>query len=202
MTPFRIHRYIQAPLLLRVAVIYGVFFTLLSWPLVSNMYATSMVKPTPSAATNTVQVKSQAQIVYPETPHQLHFPRLDIRLAVGEGLFDPATNEWSLNDTDAFFMPHSSAPNTTSGQTLIYGHNTVPVFGRTAWLVQGDEVYITTQNYTFVYIYKNDKYVTPNDVSILTETSTQPQLALLTCNGAFDEHRRIMYFSLKEVTSL
>ncbi|MCU0667047.1 MAG: sortase [Patescibacteria group bacterium] len=160
--------------------------------------------PAPATALDTDQFISQAVVKQSEdirpkakigNPTRLIIPRLGINLPIQEGKFDEATQSWTLTSNAVHYAVITSKPNDLSGNTLIYGHNTVQVLFPTMLLQPGDELLIESQEgYIYSYAYVADSNVKPSDTSILTTISSKPILTLLTCNGLFNENRRLMNF--------
>lgn len=136
------------------------------------------------------------------TPKRLIVSRLGIDLPVIAGNYDAEADNWTLSEDSAHFATMTTAPNDQNGLTLIYGHNTWAVFAPLISLQPGDTVRLrTTGGHTFVYTFKESTNVTPTTTSILSRKAKKPQLALMTCDGIWNESRRIMYFDLKKVSS-
>lgn len=134
------------------------------------------------------------------TPNGIYIPRLGIDLEVRPGTYDIPSQTWDLSWDASHYAIQTSLANNRSGLTLIYGHNTQAVFGKTKNLQVGDIVEIrTTEGPTFVYTFISDSVVSPNDTSIFLYDEDKPQLSLLSCTGRWNESRRIMNFSLLTV---
>lgn len=195
-------RLARVPLLARIA---GLYVCLaLGIGVVSLTYANFSSSVTPVAAQTQVVIPDPEPVVEKQrlegVPVRLVVSRLGVDLAVHEGFYDPDTQEWTLNDTDAFFMVLTHQPNDVGGNTFIYGHNQAAVFLPLAGLEVGDIVDLyTSNNLHFVYRYDHDSFVAPTMTQILYEEAETPQLILMTCEGVLSEARRIMYFTYQEV---
>jgi LPXTG-site transpeptidase (sortase) family protein len=67
-------------------------------------------------------------------------------------------------------------------------------------LVEGDIAQVATQDgRTYTYAFTSGRQVDPTDTSVLKQTSISPTLTLLTCDGFWDEKRRLMEFSFVSV---
>ena len=142
----------------------------------------------------------ESQPTYVGSPDRLVIERLGINLAIKPGAYDRETSEWTLTDTDAFFATITDMPNDERGSTFIYGHNRPQAFEPLKDITNGDIVKIRTKNgLEFTYEYRRDAVVEPTVTKVLTEDPEDPQLVLMTCEGVWNEVRRMMYFSLKEV---
>lgn len=175
------------------------------------LYAFVFAAPAPTAiATNDylseLAAIEQTRVTTPETitgsPVRLVIPRLGVDLPIEDGVYDPATDSWTLSRTAVHYALITAPPNTTSGNTLIYGHNNRRILGATRNIQPGDVLQIITkENQTFSYAYTSDIKVDPSNTSIFGETSTdKPRLTLLTCDGLFNEQRRLMSFDFTEVS--
>jgi sortase (surface protein transpeptidase) len=142
----------------------------------------------------------QATMVQTVEPRRLSIDRLGVNLNIRDGLYDAESQQWTLNDTDAFFATVSDPPTSAAGSTFIYGHNRPTAFGPLADLGVEDVVELSDEDgTTFRYAYVRDARVAPSFTEVLYEESDTPQLILMTCEGIFNEVRRVMYFTLVEV---
>lgn len=130
-------------------------------------------------------------------PVRLEIPTQNIDLAVAEGHYSSATGQWNLDKEKLLWMAKSASPASQAGQTVIYGHNTPLVLGKTSDLQPGDELILWfadggQQKYRF----REKQLVAPDQVEVLDYQATRHQLMLLSCDGEEDEHRRLMFFDL------
>lgn len=133
-------------------------------------------------------------------PVRFSIERLGIDLPVNNGVYDTASESWTLSTDAVYFATITDAPNDNRGNTFIYGHNQPQVIGNMKDIQPGDVVAVTTSNdRTFRYAYTKDAVVTPEFTSVLYEDSDTPQLTVMTCEGVWSETRRLMYFELVEV---
>lgn len=134
-------------------------------------------------------------------PKELFIPRIGLTVPLTAGEYYTETSAWNVSSTHAHFATISALPNDHSGNTVIYGHNSKEIFAQLFSLNVGDLVEIkTVDNLTFVYKMRDTARVRPDEVSVL-DTTNLPQLTLLTCEGTWNEHRRLVYFDLLEVRS-
>lgn len=132
-------------------------------------------------------------------PVKIHFPRLDLERPVDDGVYDPATGQWTLSGNHPHFALTSIMPNDYSGTTFIYGHNYSWVFGRLKELTPGDEVKVHTDNgNVFTYIYESSSDHPAKEVSYF-KYDGPPRLTLQTCDGNWNEIRRMYQFRLEKV---
>ena len=135
-------------------------------------------------------------------PTNISIPSLGLAHTVQEGNYNTVNQTWTLNDTDAFYATPSVPLNNQKGTTLIYGHNTEPVFGKIPELQPGAELRVQANTgYVFIYEYSFVFDVSPDNVNIFN-TENAPNVVLQTCSGNWDENRSMYNFSLKKVTSI
>ena len=183
------------PLLLRVASLYLLmalpitFFNIsLQQPVLTKIAASQL-----SSITTAI---GSPQIIQ-GIPINLRIERLNINLEVLFGDYDIDKDLWIVDDSHLFFMAGTTEPNTKSGQTVIYGHNTQKILGKTSRLEVGDQVEVSLDSgETMNYHFKYQRLINPSDGNFLLDLADQPRLVLFTCNGLFNEERRLMYFDL------
>lgn len=125
-------------------------------------------------------------------------PHLGIDLKVDNGQYDFRSSHWSVTGTTANYAQNTAEPNNMQGKTLIYGHWTPKVFGPTKALKKGDMAYVyTSSGHILAYRYEYKTVVDPTDTGIFKTFKGKPGLVLMTCEGAWAQHRRLMYFDLK-----
>jgi len=155
---------------------------------------------------NIIRIRAQApdsnnapQQVTFGIPRELFIPRFGSVIPLIAGEYFSEAGIWNVSNTHAHFATVSALPNDSTGNTIIYGHNSKDIFSALFSLKIGDVVEVrTSENLTFVYKMRQSDRVTPKDVSVL-DTTTSPQLTLLTCEGLWNEYRRLVYFDLFEV---
>lgn len=131
-------------------------------------------------------------------PTRISIAGLGLDLSVQLGSYQ-ADGNWTLDDHNSFYAAPSVPANNEKGTTLIYGHNTKPVFKNLKNLTPGNELIVQTDSgYTFTYEYSFVSDVDPGDVSIFNTENT-PNITLQTCSGAWDELRSMYTFTLKNV---
>lgn len=140
---------------------------------------------------------------YTGHPTRMQIDRIGVDLLIRTGTYDPISQAWTLDDSHLFVNtlidpdPVISTEKSEQPQkVLFYGHHTSAVLGKTDDLVFGDILVITTaEGQVFSYYYVGDETVNPNDTVILKKERESTPVALLTCDGAWDQFRRIMYFA-------
>lgn len=133
-------------------------------------------------------------------PAQLVIPSLGLELPVKPGTYS-LEEGWALDDSNAFFATPSVPVNNLKGTTLIYGHNTQPVFKRLTRLLPGAKLEVITEDGArFTYEYSFVSEVKPDNVSVFNSENA-PNVTLQTCSGPWDEYRSMYTFMLKEVAN-
>lgn len=157
-------------------------------------------KAQPIVATATRQEKPVDPQVIQGNPRHILVPSLGIDVAINDGVFDPATQLWTITEESAFYATPTSPINNDNGSTLIYGHNSTIIFGKLPQIQPGAEAIVTTDTgYTFTYTYKDSETVDPTNTAVLNYSGA-PRIMLQTCTGFWNEHRQMFYFYLKDFT--
>ena len=130
-------------------------------------------------------------------PRIISVPSLNLQLTVQDGVFDTASQLWTIDEENIFYATPTYPINSSAGSTLLYGHNSDVLFGKLPQLEPGAEAHITTDTgYVFTYAYTDNEIVDPTNVEVLHYDGT-PRIALQTCTGFWNEHRQMFYFYLK-----
>lgn len=131
-------------------------------------------------------------------PVRITVPALAIDLPVEPGIYDPATSSWTIANKKAFFATLTALSNDRAGNTLIYGHNNRSVFRALHSISAPAQAYVYTDNgYIFVYEFQTAAVVNPSDTSIFGYKG-RPILTLQTCDGTWNEVRKLFTFTLKD----
>jgi len=120
--------------------------------------------------------------------------RIDIPIALGN--YDPTKKTWNISNKAAYFATVTTPPNTVSGTTLLYAHNSKNLFGPTVDIQPGNQATVVTAGGAkFIYTYTGENVVAPTDTDVFNKASTTShQLILLTCSGSWNQKRRLLYF--------
>ncbi len=98
-------------------------------------------------------------------------------------------NEWDLFTSAIAWLSTSAAPG--EGNVILYGHNWWSLFGDLYKLTPGDTIEVQQNNTWKVYIVTESKAIQSTDVDAVF--SKENQLTLYTCEGSFDQKRRVVY---------
>lgn len=138
------------------------------------------------------QDSASSKVVYTGTPSHLVIPKVGVDIDIKNGEYKK--NTWTLSSNAVLFATSTALPNNDTQTTVLYGHNTTNVLGPTKNLQLGDQLFVQTkEGHVFEYRYVSDRVVKPNDTSVF-ENSQDPKLVLITCEGLFNSHRRLMTF--------
>lgn len=194
----RIHRIlITTPLFLRVVLLYVVIG---AGGLCVSAAPPAQAAPVPAPVEVSAAPVPVEPVITHGIPRRIELPRIGLARAVIDGRYDAATQTWTLTDDKAQYATMTTPPNDSTGQTVIYGHNTSAVLEPVRLVAPADELLVTTDNgHTFVYVYSHDRFVDPADTSVLYEASKTPRVVLMTCEGWLSATRRLLYFDFKEV---
>lgn len=136
----------------------------------------------------------------PGYPVRIQIDEVDINLPIAKGYYNKQNKKWTISRNSAYYAVMTSRPNTTSGNTFIYGHNRSNVFSRLLKIKPGSVAYVTTDNnQRFIYKLSRSFTTNPNDSSILYYQGA-PILTLQTCSGANFQDRTLFVFELVGVT--
>lgn len=190
----------KIPLLTRVVSLYVVVFLIAFsvFQVVSLINPPLVIKHPPIAVVKN-SAKIIEKVIIDGQPEYFAVERLGVNLPVKIGTYDQSTDSWTLSDDAVYFAAVSKLPNNQSGNTFIYGHNRDQVIAKLSDLVAGDVAVVKTLNgHSFAYIYVGDDVVSANTTSVLFEETEKPRLTVMTCDGAWSQDRRLMYFDLLE----
>ena len=170
------------------------FFTATSIVLVLSG-STYLLNGTHSVAADAVVVSQQphglaaAAKPQPQTafgqPLRIAAKSIGLNVEVVAGFHDLSNNDWMLDADIAFYVGNTGTP-------FVYGHNIENIFAK---LIDADvttDFEVIYENSTESYSYVATRFVEPSDISVLNEKN-DGMIMLMTCSGAFNEVRRIVY---------
>lgn len=139
----------------------------------------------------------QQPVLLSGKPVRIVVPKLGIDLAVVPGGYLANQATWTVSDSQANYAVNSTALNNHADKTLIYGHSNNRVFSQTVKFTPGDIVYVFADNdHVFEYVYVSKTVVKPSQTEILDSLQGAPGLVLISCDGTWNQNRRVMYFNL------
>ena len=95
---------------------------------------------------------------------------------------------WDTTTTGASYLTSSPIPGTT-GNSIIYAHNWVSLFGNLVTVKPGEKVEIDYQNKSKKIFTIQYTSVVPSDASSILAASKDKRITLYTCTGWFDTKR-------------
>lgn len=178
-----------------VFLVVGALITIVWIQLISPLIASAdtITAPLPPVVTE--------KVVFKSVPARITLPDIGIDLPITPGIYDPYTKTWTLDEQHVFANTLTSdgtiSNDTSQAPLLLYGHNLDTVLGKTKNIQPGQILSITTaDNERLDYVYIRDMTFEPNDTSILDYVGPE-DVMVMTCTGAWDEKRRVMFFEIK-----
>ena len=99
-------------------------------------------------------------------------------------------NEWDLFDDKVSWLSTSAVPG-EGENVILYAHNTPEMLGDLNKLEKGDIIEVQQNDIWTKYVVRESRKVTPKDVEAIL--SDNNQLTLYTCEGSFNQKRRVVY---------
>jgi len=128
------------------------------------------------------------------SPQRISIPTLGISLPIYKSAI--VNKVWQTTDLGASYLTSSPLPG-NKGNSIMYAHNWISLFGKLQSAKVGENVIVTypdNKKKTFVIAYTS--VVSPDESSILAP-SNDKRLTLYTCTGWFDSHRFVAVAILK-----
>lgn len=183
----------------RVLPVYLLIVFLFALPIWQNHISAVETKRAAALAQSRLDGKKVIKKTIKGRPVRILLPSIDIDVPIVKGVYSGKQTVWTVASKTANYAENTVLPNNKRDKTLVYGHWTKSIFGKTKNLEVGDIAYVYTSNdHIFKYVYKSKVVVKPSDVEIFEKFKGKPGLVLMTCQGLWAEERRIMFFSLKE----
>lgn len=130
-------------------------------------------------------------------PIRLAITSLGIDLPVNPGTYNEISQEWTLSDDSLFVNAYTADGLIGLDQPvtpLIYGHNKPHILAKTKTMTTADILSVVLEDgYRVDYTFVKRQQLSPTDDWILNYTGPE-DLLLMTCDGAWDQHRTILYF--------
>lgn len=181
----------------------GIFF----WPAIYRSYIKAPIQAQSVEAIAESKIalaeQSTSKNLLSGVPTHISLPSAGITLPVAPGgPTDETSSEWILSQDKVNYDVTRTTINNNKGASLLYGHNTKSVLANTANLEVGDPLIIRTKN-SLVFKYKlvSIRSVLPTDLAAVNEAGPA-RVLLLTCEGSFNQLRRLMEFSLVKATEI
>lgn len=149
--------------------------------------ATAIRNTLSSEAVAILQVSVVSEIVTKQPPTSIVIPKIDKDLPIQAAVVK--NNEWQLFDTSVAWLSTSAIPG--EGNVILYAHNWNTLWGDLDKLQQGDEILLNQNGKAIRYLVTESRTVLPTDIDAIL--SEHDQLTLYTCEGVFDQKRRVVY---------
>lgn len=104
-------------------------------------------------------------------------------------------NSWEVFETAVAWYSDSALPG--EGNTILYAHNSSDLFGNLQNLQINDRVLVGYKGFTYIYQVSQTRSISPDYVEAVIAEGTR--LTLYTCEGSFDQKRRVVYAELIDV---
>jgi LPXTG-site transpeptidase (sortase) family protein len=144
------------------------------------VFGVAPAKPVPSSPSAT-----PVQRLRP--PTAVNIPKIGKNLPV-----KPATvngNTWDLFPDAVAWLTTSAVPG--AGNVILYAHDWKNLWGDLSLLVPGDKIEVEQNGVWKQYAVRQSRAVQAGDVQAVL--SDKNQLTLFTCEGTFDQKRRVVY---------
>jgi|SRR5579859_1457041 len=124
------------------------------------------------------------------TPVRVEIPSQSIDLPIFEAKI--VKGIWETSEKGATHLDTSARPG-ESGNTVIYGHNLLRLFGRIQRMKDGDLITVRTQDGgSYTYVVTQTQVVKPNQIDVVLPTKYEV-LTLYTCTGFLDSQRFVIH---------
>jgi len=123
--------------------------------------------------------------VNPFFPENITIPDLNISLPVIPAKIQ--NGKWPTTGEGVSYLSDSQRPGEI-GNSIFYGHNWPRLLGNLSKIKPGQKIILGSKTATKIYYVTETKIVTPQDISILADTSI-PRLTIYTCYGFADSKR-------------
>jgi LPXTG-site transpeptidase (sortase) family protein len=122
-----------------------------------------------------------------QPPTSVFIPSIHKRLPIQAALVKG--NSWDMFDTSVAWLSTSATPG--DGNVILYAHDWPSLWGNLYTIKPGDTVEVEQNTLVHTYIVTESRAVNPQDVEAIL--SSDNQLTMFTCEGTFDQKRRVVY---------
>jgi len=133
---------------------------------------------------------ASATVSYP--PTAIAIPKINKNLPIKPAVVHG--NNWSLFDDAVAWLSTSAVPG--EGNVILYAHNWNSLWSDLYLLVPGDIIEVQQNNLWKTYKVSQSHWVDQHDIESIL--SNENRLTLFTCEGSFDQKRRVVYAELSE----
>ena len=180
---------------LAIGLLYMVLLVIVASPFIGRYTTKASNQGKVQALTTELAESKPTEQPFSEMATAIKIERVGVDVPVLPGGYNLQRNNWDLSADKVHLANVADPINNTGGFSVIYGHNNKNVLGKTKQLIKNDILVIfTTSGRKVYYAYDYDIEVKPEQVNILQDGRKANYVALMTCNGLFDQNRRLMYF--------
>lgn len=138
-------------------------------------------------------VVSPAQKPVKIAPSAIDIPKIKRNLPIKSAKV--TGNNWDLFDDAVAWLSTSQTPG--NGNVILYAHDWKPLWRDIYKLVPGDEILVLQEGKWHPYAVTESRLVNEHDIASIL--SDQNRLTLYTCEGTFDDKRRVVYAEPKSL---
>lgn len=120
-------------------------------------------------------------------PTRIRITKLNLDIAVKSATV--SGNTWDMFDDAIAWLSTSAVPG--QGNVIVYGHNRKNLFRDLYTLDIGDRIEIEQQGAWLPYRVSESKEIKATDIASIL--SDENRLTIYTCEGSFDQKRRVLY---------
>lgn len=122
-----------------------------------------------------------------QPPTEIYIPKINKRLPIQSAVVKG--NNWELFEKSVSWLSTSAVPG--KGNVILYAHDWVSLWGDLYKVQPGDMVEIDVNGKQFTYKVTESREVSKNDIDAVL--SDDNRLTMYTCEGTFDQKRRVVY---------
>lgn len=149
--------------------------------------ASPNTKPVPVPTNPVVTVTTTPVVETKHPPVAIRIPAIKSELPVQAALVHD--NQWDMFDNAVAWLSTSAVPG--EGNVILYAHNRANLWRDLYKVKPGDVIEVQQQDTWLRYIVTESRTVTPKDIDAIL--ASQEQLTMYTCEGTFDQKRRLVY---------
>lgn len=122
-----------------------------------------------------------------QPPTSIYIPKINKRLPIQAAVVKD--NSWQLFDSSVAWLSTSAVPD--EGNVILYAHNWRSLWGDLYKVTPGDMVEVDQNGKLRTYKVIESKAVSKTDIDAVL--SSDNKLTMYTCEGTFDQKRRVVY---------
>jgi LPXTG-site transpeptidase (sortase) family protein len=122
-----------------------------------------------------------------QAPTSVYIPKINKKHAIQAAIVKD--NAWQVFDKSVAWLSTSAVPG--EGNVILYAHNWKSLWGDLYKLEPGDVIEVEQNTKRYKYSVVESRAVSKSDIDAVL--SEENRLTLYTCEGTFDEKRRVVY---------